>query len=90
MFFNSNLMDALPEWIVDLPLLCALFASHNALTSLPDGLLSHAPRLQVLHLPHNKLQALPPPRLPINLVHMTLQSNAITALPPKFFAHTKK
>ncbi|XP_060811506.1 PH domain leucine-rich repeat-containing protein phosphatase 2 isoform X2 [Bombus pascuorum] len=87
---SYNNLDALPEWIPDLPLLRALFASHNALTALPDRLLTQPSRLEVLHLPHNRLQALPPPRKPLNIVHLTLQDNALTALPTSFFANTEK
>lgn len=89
-FYFSNNLDALPEWIPDLPLLRALFASHNALTALPDRLLTQPSRLEVLHLPHNRLQALPPPRKPLNIVHLTLQDNALTALPTSFFINTEK
>lgn len=71
-------------------MLRALFASHNALTALPDRLLTQPSRLEVLHLPHNRLQALPPPRKPLNIVHMTLQDNALTALPTSFFLNTEK
>ncbi|CAL7946887.1 unnamed protein product [Xylocopa violacea] len=87
---SYNNLDALPEWTPDLPLLRALFASHNALTALPDRLLTQPSRLEVLHLPHNRLQALPPPRKPLNIVHLTLQDNALTALPTSFFSHTEK
>ncbi|KAK9303731.1 hypothetical protein QLX08_004617 [Tetragonisca angustula] len=87
---SYNNLDALPEWIPDLPLLRALFASHNALTALPDRLLTQPSRLEVLHLPHNRLQALPPPRKPLNIVHLTLQDNALTALPTSFFLNTEK
>lgn len=87
---SYNNLDALPEWIPDLPLLRALFASHNALTALPDRLLTQPSRLEVLHLPHNRLQALPPPRKPLNIVHLTLQDNALTALPTSFFINTEK
>ncbi|KAG9433012.1 PH domain leucine-rich repeat-containing protein phosphatase 2 [Apis mellifera carnica] len=86
---SYNNLDALPEWIPDLPLLRALFASHNALTALPDRLLTQPSRLEVLHLPHNRLQALPPPRKPLNIVHLTLQDNALTALPTSFFINTE-
>ncbi|XP_054007050.1 PH domain leucine-rich repeat-containing protein phosphatase 2 [Hylaeus anthracinus] len=87
---SYNNLDALPEWTPDLPVLRALFASHNALTALPDRLLTQPSRLEVLHLPHNRLQALPPPRKPLNIVHLTLQDNALTALPTSFFANTEK
>ncbi|CAK9809411.1 Protein phosphatase PHLPP-like protein [Anthophora plagiata] len=87
---SYNNLDALPEWTPDLPLLRALFASHNALTALPDRLLTQPSRLEVLHLPHNRLQALPPPRKPLNIVHLTLQDNALTALPTSFFINTEK
>ncbi|XP_017875246.2 PH domain leucine-rich repeat-containing protein phosphatase 2 [Ceratina calcarata] len=87
---SYNNLDALPEWTPDLPLLRALFASHNALTALPDRLLTQPSRLEVLHLPHNRLQALPPPRKPLNIVHLTLQDNALTALPTSFFTNTEK
>ncbi|KAK0090491.1 hypothetical protein PV325_013397 [Microctonus aethiopoides] len=87
---SYNCLDALPEWISDLPVLRALFASHNDLTALPDRLLSQPSRLEVLHLPHNRLQALPPPRKPLNIVHLTLQGNALTALPLTFFLNTEK
>ncbi|XP_043275194.1 uncharacterized protein Phlpp [Venturia canescens] len=87
---SYNSLEALPEWIPDLPVLRALFASHNALTALPDRLLSQPSRLEVLHLPHNRLQALPPPRNPLNIVHLTLQGNALTALPTSFFANTER
>ncbi|XP_076627077.1 PH domain leucine-rich repeat protein phosphatase isoform X1 [Colletes latitarsis] len=87
---SYNNLDALPEWTPDLPVLRALFASHNALTALPDRLLTQPSRLEVLHLPHNRLQALPPPRKPLNIVHLTLQDNALTALPTSFFVNTEK
>ncbi|XP_024947402.1 PH domain leucine-rich repeat-containing protein phosphatase 2 isoform X2 [Cephus cinctus] len=87
---SYNALDALPEWTPDLPVLRALFASHNALTALPDRLLSQPSRLEVLHLPHNRLQALPPPRRPLNVVHLTLQGNSLTALPMSFFAYTER
>nr|XP_031850312.1 PH domain leucine-rich repeat-containing protein phosphatase 2 [Nomia melanderi] len=87
---SYNNLDALPEWTPDLPVLRALFASHNALTALPDRLLTQPSRLEVLHLPHNRLQALPPPRKPLNIVHLTLQDNALTVLPTSFFANTEK
>ncbi|KAG8042563.1 hypothetical protein G9C98_005197, partial [Cotesia typhae] len=87
---SYNCLDALPEWISDLPVLRALFASHNDLTALPDRLLSQPSRLEVLHLPHNRLQALPPPRKPLNIVHLTLQGNALTALPTTFFQNTER
>ncbi|XP_076161636.1 PH domain leucine-rich repeat protein phosphatase [Ptiloglossa arizonensis] len=87
---SYNNLDALPEWTPDLPVLRALFASHNALTALPDRLLTQPSRLEVLHLPHNRLQALPPPRKPLNIVHLTLQDNALTALPTSFFINTEK
>ncbi|XP_015434327.1 PREDICTED: protein phosphatase PHLPP-like protein [Dufourea novaeangliae] len=87
---SYNNLDALPEWTPDLPVLRALFASHNALTALPDRLLTQPSRLEVLHLPHNRLQALPPPRKPLNIVHLTLQDNALTALPASFFSNTEK
>ncbi|XP_011302435.1 protein phosphatase PHLPP-like protein [Fopius arisanus] len=87
---SYNCLDALPEWISDLPGLRALFASHNDLTALPDRLLSQPSRLEVLHLPHNRLQALPPPRKPLNIVHLTLQGNALTALPITFFQNTER
>ncbi|XP_053596698.1 PH domain leucine-rich repeat protein phosphatase 1 [Microplitis demolitor] len=87
---SYNCLDALPEWISDLPVLRALFVSHNDLTALPDRLLSQPSRLEVLHLPHNRLQALPPPRKPLNIVHLTLQGNALTALPTTFFQNTER
>ncbi|XP_051166849.1 PH domain leucine-rich repeat-containing protein phosphatase 2 isoform X2 [Leptopilina boulardi] len=87
---SYNSLDSLPEWTPELPVLRALFASHNALTALPDRLLSQPSRLEVLHLPHNRLQALPPPRRPLNIVHLTLQGNALTALPTSFFVNTEK
>ncbi|XP_076232908.1 PH domain leucine-rich repeat protein phosphatase [Calliopsis andreniformis] len=87
---SYNNLDALPEWTPDLPVLRALFASHNSLTALPDRLLTQPSRLEVLHLPHNRLQALPPPRKPLNIVHLTLQDNALTALPTSFFVNTEK
>ncbi|XP_063972964.1 protein phosphatase PHLPP-like protein isoform X2 [Diachasmimorpha longicaudata] len=87
---SYNCLDALPEWISDLPGLRALFASHNDLTALPDRLLSQPSRLEVLHLPQNRLQALPPPRKPLNIVHLTLQGNALTALPTTFFQNTER
>lgn len=87
---SSNNLDALPEWIPELPFLRALFASHNDLIALPDRLFSHPSRLEVLHLDHNRLQALPPPRRALNLVHLTLQGNALTALPSGFFTNTQK
>ncbi|XP_023246185.1 protein phosphatase PHLPP-like protein [Copidosoma floridanum] len=89
---SYNELDSLPEWTPELPVLRALFASHNKLTALPDRLLSQptASRLEVLHLPHNRLQALPPPRRQLSLVHLTLQDNALTALPANFFANTLK
>ncbi|XP_076675085.1 PH domain leucine-rich repeat protein phosphatase isoform X2 [Andrena cerasifolii] len=87
---SYNNLDALPEWTPDLPVLRALFASHNALTALPERLLTQPSRLEVLHLPHNRLQALPPPRKPLNIVHLTLQDNALTALPTSFFVNTEK
>ncbi|XP_066597765.1 protein phosphatase PHLPP-like protein isoform X2 [Prorops nasuta] len=87
---SYNNLDTLPEWTPDLPVLRALFASHNALTALPDRLLTQPSRLEVLHLPHNRLQALPPPRRPLNIVHLTLQGNALTALPGSFFVNTEK
>ncbi|KAL0117499.1 hypothetical protein PUN28_010372 [Cardiocondyla obscurior] len=87
---SYNNLDALPEWTTELPVLRVLFASHNALTALPDRLLSQPSRLEVLHLPHNRLQALPPPRRPLNIVHLTLQGNMLTALPTSFFANTEK
>ncbi|XP_033323175.2 PH domain leucine-rich repeat protein phosphatase [Megalopta genalis] len=87
---SYNNLDALPEWTPDLPVLRALFASHNALTALPDRLLTQPSRLEVLHLPHNRLQALPPPRKPLNIVHLTLQDNALTVLPTSFFTNTEK
>lgn len=88
--YSSNCLDTLPEWIPELPVLRALFASHNDLTALPDRLLSQPSRLEVLHLPHNRLQALPPPRKPLNIVHLTLQGNALTALPSTFFQNTER
>lgn len=88
--FVSNNLDALPEWTTELPTLRVLFASHNALTALPDRLLSQPSRLEVLHLPHNRLQALPPPRRPLNIVHLTLQGNMLTTLPTSFFTNTEK
>ncbi|KAL7304086.1 hypothetical protein TKK_0003547 [Trichogramma kaykai] len=89
---SYNELDSLPEWTPDLPVLRALFASHNLLTALPDRLLSQqaSSRLEVLHLPHNRLQALPPPRRQLGLVHLTLQDNALTALPANFFHNTLK
>ncbi|XP_034182760.2 PH domain leucine-rich repeat protein phosphatase [Osmia lignaria lignaria] len=87
---SYNNLDALPEWTPDLPVLRALFASHNTLTALPDRLLTQPSRLEVLHLPHNRLQALPPPRKPLNIVHLTLQDNALTVLPMSFFVNTEK
>ncbi|XP_048514839.1 uncharacterized protein LOC105689606 isoform X2 [Athalia rosae] len=87
---SYNSLDSLPDWTPELPLLRALFASNNALTALPDRLLSQSSRLEVLHLPHNRLQALPPPRRPLNLAHLTLQGNTLTALPENFFANTSK
>lgn len=85
----SNELDSLPEWTPDLPVLRALFASHNGLTALPERLLAQPQsRLEVLHLPHNRLQALPPPRRQLSLVHLTLQDNELTALPVNFFANT--
>ncbi|XP_011684304.1 PREDICTED: PH domain leucine-rich repeat-containing protein phosphatase 2 [Wasmannia auropunctata] len=87
---SYNNLDALPEWTTELPALRVLFASHNALTALPDRLLSQPSRLEVLHLPHNRLQALPPPRRPLNIVHLTLQGNMLTTLPTSFFANTEK
>nr|XP_012227057.1 PREDICTED: PH domain leucine-rich repeat protein phosphatase 1 isoform X2 [Linepithema humile] len=87
---SYNNLDALPEWTTELPALRALFASHNALTALPDRLLSQPSRLEVLHLPHNRLQALPPPRRPLNIVHLTLQGNMLTTLPTSFFTNTEK
>ncbi|XP_044014034.1 PH domain leucine-rich repeat-containing protein phosphatase 2 [Aphidius gifuensis] len=87
---SYNCLDTLPEWIPELPVLRALFASHNDLTALPDRLLSQPSRLEVLHLPHNRLQALPPPRKPLNIVHLTLQGNALTALPSTFFQNTER
>lgn len=90
LYTSSNNLDALPEWTTELPALRVLFASHNALTALPDRLLSQPSRLEVLHLPHNRLQALPPPRRPLNIVHLTLQGNMLTTLPTSFFANTEK
>ncbi|KAL6449254.1 hypothetical protein ACFW04_000712 [Cataglyphis niger] len=87
---SYNNLDALPEWMTELPALRVLFASHNALTALPDRLLSQPSRLEVLHLPHNRLQALPPPRRPLNIVHLTLQGNMLTTLPTSFFTNTEK
>ncbi|KAL6264931.1 hypothetical protein P5V15_005027 [Pogonomyrmex californicus] len=87
---SYNNLDALPEWTTELPALRVLFASHNTLTALPDRLLSQPSRLEVLHLPHNRLQALPPPRRPLNIVHLTLQGNMLTTLPTSFFANTEK
>ncbi|RLU18152.1 hypothetical protein DMN91_010395 [Ooceraea biroi] len=87
---SYNNLDALPEWTTELPALRVLFASHNALTALPDKLLSQPSRLEVLHLPHNRLQALPPPRRPLNIAHLTLQGNMLTTLPTSFFANTEK
>ncbi|KYN40431.1 Protein phosphatase PHLPP-like protein [Trachymyrmex septentrionalis] len=87
---SYNNLDALPEWTTELPALRVLFASHNALTALPDRLLSQPSRLEVLHLPHNRLQALPPPRRPLNIVHLTLQGNMLTTLPTSFFTNTEK
>ncbi|XP_072767661.1 PH domain leucine-rich repeat-containing protein phosphatase 2 isoform X1 [Anoplolepis gracilipes] len=87
---SYNNLDALPEWTTELPALRVLFASHNALTALPDRLLSQPSRLEVLHLPHNRLQALPPPRRPLNIVHLTLQGNMLTTLPTSFFVNTEK
>ncbi|XP_020290995.1 PH domain leucine-rich repeat-containing protein phosphatase 2 isoform X2 [Pseudomyrmex gracilis] len=87
---SYNNLDALPEWTTELPALRVLFASHNALTALPDRLLSQPSRLEVLHLPHNRLQALPPPRRPLNIVHLTLQGNMLTTLPVSFFTNTEK
>ncbi|XP_039305521.1 PH domain leucine-rich repeat-containing protein phosphatase 2 isoform X2 [Solenopsis invicta] len=87
---SYNNLDTLPEWTTEVPALRVLFASHNALTALPDRLLSQPSRLEVLHLPHNRLQALPPPRRPLNIVHLTLQGNMLTTLPTSFFANTEK
>ncbi|XP_046588915.1 PH domain leucine-rich repeat-containing protein phosphatase 2 [Neodiprion lecontei] len=87
---SYNSLDSLPDWTPEAPLLRALFASNNALTALPDRLLSQPSRLEVLHLPHNRLQALPPPRRPLNLAHLTLQGNTLTALPENFFHNTTR
>lgn len=89
-YLPSNNLDILPEWMTELPALRVLFASHNALTALPDKLLSQPSRLEVLHLPHNRLQALPPPRKPLNIVHLTLQGNMLTTLPISFFTNIEK
>ncbi|XP_058804924.1 protein phosphatase PHLPP-like protein [Phymastichus coffea] len=86
---SYNELESLPDWTPELPQLRALFASHNGLSTLPERLLSQPSRLEVLHLPHNRLQALPPPRRALSLVHLTLQDNQLTALPAHFFTYTQ-
>ncbi|XP_034945281.1 protein phosphatase PHLPP-like protein isoform X2 [Chelonus insularis] len=87
---SYNSLDGLPEWISDLPNLHTLFASHNDLTFLPDKLLSQPSSLEVLDLSHNRLQSLPSPKKPLNIVHLTLQDNALKTLPTTFFQYTER
>ncbi|XP_030746678.1 protein phosphatase PHLPP-like protein isoform X2 [Sitophilus oryzae] len=83
---SYNDLESLPDWLSGCSELRSLFASNNALTSLPDHLFcNEMPFLQTVQLAYNQLQSLPmiQRRLPIR--ELFLQNNSLSSLPENFF-----
>ncbi|KAJ8909496.1 hypothetical protein NQ315_017597 [Exocentrus adspersus] len=83
---SYNDLEALPEWLSGCSELRSLFASNNALVSLPEHLFcNEMPYLHTLQLAYNQLQYLPGIQRRLPIQELFLQNNSLAALPDNFF-----
>ncbi|XP_066246377.1 protein phosphatase PHLPP-like protein isoform X4 [Euwallacea similis] len=83
---SYNELQTLPDWLSGCSELRCLFASNNALTSLPDHMFcNEMPFLQTVQLAYNQLQYLPMIQRRLPIQDLFLQNNSLSGLPENFF-----
>lgn len=83
---SYNNLETLPDWLSGCSELRSLFASNNALVSLPDHLFcNEMPYLHTLQLAYNQLQYLPAIQRRLPVQELFLQNNSLSTLPGNFF-----
>ncbi|CAG9771979.1 unnamed protein product [Ceutorhynchus assimilis] len=83
---SYNDLQTLPDWLSGCSELRSLFASNNAIATLPDHLFcNEMPLLQTVQLAYNRLQSLPMIQRCLPVQEMFLQNNSLSSLPDNFF-----
>ncbi|KAJ8939233.1 hypothetical protein NQ318_015191 [Aromia moschata] len=85
---SYNALETLPDWLSSCNDLRSLFASNNALISLPDHMFcNEMPFLHTLQLAYNQLQYLPSIQRKLPIQELFLQNNSLSNLPENFFRY---
>ncbi|CAH1183519.1 unnamed protein product [Phaedon cochleariae] len=83
---SYNELEALPDWLSSCHELRSLFASNNALVTLPEHLFCQEfPFLHTVQLAYNQLQYIPILQKKLPIQEMFLQNNSLSSLPENFF-----